>query len=261
MFSAYTNDRISLFEPLIKNRELFLSGKPWLPDPAKFRFKLGETLTDLKVPYHLGKEDEDIIEDAITSLVTLLKDRYHKDPLENQKKVQRTFSSTPGTKSEPLMDTTYWLGIFKQDSLEIGLAKDILRTTPLIDSAILKKWLDKDGSGCKLLRWTIAILEKTLGEEAGDESGEMTSYMALMALIAAIREKKEHIKDFTIKGASLERIDVATGFTLFMTVKAATQALFKKIKTSESIYCNPALRHLQRTFPTSATGQMVQSSS
>ena len=248
MFSSYNNDRISLFEPLFKNREIFMSGQPWLLDPANIRFKLGETLTDLKIPYHLGKEDEDIVEEAITSLVTLLKERYHKESLDQPKiKIQRTFSSTPSSKSEPLIDTTYWLGIFKQNSLEINLANNTLRTTPLVDSAILKKWLDKDGNGYKLLQWMIALLEKTLTEEAGDEKGEMTSYMALTAAIAAIREKKERIKDFTIKGASLERIDIATGFTLFMTIRAAADALFEKIKTSESIYCNPATESILKS--------------
>ncbi len=247
MLTSYNNDKISLFAPLIKNREVFLSGMPWLLDPAKIRFKLGETLKDLKVPYHMGKEDEAIIGNAITSLVSLLQTRYQKDSPEAGKKKQSTFSSTPTTKSEPLMDTTYWLGVFKQDSLEMSLAKDILRTTPLIDSAILKQWLDKNGKGGKLLQWTMTILEKALCEEAGDESGEMTSYMVLLAIITTIVKKKERIKDFTIKGASLERIDVATGSTLFMTIKAAVEELFKKIKTSESIYCNPATESILKS--------------
>ena len=247
MLTSYNNDKISLFAPLIKSREVFLSGMPWLMDPAKVRFKLGKTLKDLKIPYHMGKEDEAIISNAITSLVTLLQTRYQKDSTETEKKKQVGFSSTPAAKKEPLMDTTYWLGVFKQDSIEMRLAKDILRTTPLIDSAILKQWLDKDGHGGKLLRWTMTILEKTLSEEAGDESGEMTSFMVLLAIITSIVKKKERIKDFSIKGASLERIDVATGSTLFMTIRAAVEELFKKIKTSESIYCNPATESILKS--------------
>ncbi|MEE9543270.1 MAG: hypothetical protein V3V95_05760, partial [Thermodesulfobacteriota bacterium] len=222
------------------NKEAFLLGKPWLFDPAQIRFKLGETLSDLKIPYHLGKEDDEIIEDAITSLVSILKERYHKEEDDPEKRKQRTFSAVTSTKSEPLLDTTYWIGIFKQNSLEIKLAEDILNTTPLIDSAILKQWLDKDGKGQKLLQWMVGIMEKTLIEEAGGESGEMTSYMALLGIIAAIRNKKERIKETTIKNTSLERIDLSTGFTLFMTMRAALDALFVKIKSSESIYCNPA---------------------
>ena len=239
MFQDYNNDRLTLLEPLLENKQAFLLGKPWLFNPEQIRFKLGETLSDLKIPYHLGKEDDEIIEESITGLVSILKDRYHKEEAEPDKRKQHTFSTVTTTKSEPLLDTTYWIGIFKQNSLEKKLAEDILNTTPLIDSAILKRWLDKDGKGQRLLQWTIGIMEKTLEEEAGNESGEMTSYMALLGIIAAIRNKKERIKDIHIKGTSLERIDLSTGFTLFMTIRAALEALFVKIKNSESIYFNP----------------------
>jgi hypothetical protein len=240
MFQDYNTERITLFSHLLESKEAFLIGKPWLFDPAQIRFKLGETLSDLKIPYHLGKEDDEIIEAAIMSLVSILKERYHKDDGEQAQKVQRTFGSVTATKGEALLDTTYWLGVFKQNSLEINLAENILNSTPLMDSAILKQWLDKDGKGQQLLQWTSDVMEKALSEEAKAESGEMTSYMALLAIIAAIREKKERIKEVSIKGTSLERVDLATGFTLFMTIQAAINALFVKIQSSESIFCNPA---------------------
>ena len=240
MFQDYNNDRLLLFEPLLENKEGFLLGKPWLFDPAQIRFKLGETLSDLKIPYHLGKEDDEIIEESITSLVSILKERYHKEEGESEMRQQRTFSAVTKVKSESLLDTTYWIGVFKQDSLEKKLAENILNTTPLMDGAILKRWLDKDGKGQLLLQWMSEIMEKTLSEEAGSEGGEMTTYMALLGIIAAIRKKKERIKDVNIKNTSLERIDLATGFAVFMTLRTALDALFIKIKNSESIYCNPA---------------------
>ena len=165
MLTSYNNDKILLYTPLISNREVFLSGMPWLLDPAKIRFKLGETLKDIKVPYHLGNEDEVIISNSITSLVTLLQRRYQKDSPETEKKKVSTLGSIKTKEADPLMDTTYWLGVFKQNSIEMRIARDILTTTPLIDSAILKQWLDKDGPGGKLLRWTMTILEKALCEE------------------------------------------------------------------------------------------------
>ena len=45
-------------------------------EPGQLRFRHGDTLAELKIPYHLGGEDEAVIEKAVLSLIALFMKRY-----------------------------------------------------------------------------------------------------------------------------------------------------------------------------------------
>ncbi len=262
MLDGYGKERLALFGPLLRKRPLLLSGNPWTVEPAKFRFKLGETFAELKVPYHLGKEDEQCIERAIQGLLGLLKERHEKavgaSMLDQQDDQQPDFQKKPtlslkgpGAKTEsenePLPERTYRTNIFPEGSAEKLLVTKMITTTPLIDTSILKIWLDPNGSGKKFFDWVLKLMEKALVEEATHGEGEMTAYLALMAILNSIKKKKECIKGFWIKGVSYERLDISTGYALHQTVKTAIETLFTQIKAQSGIKTAPATETLLKS--------------
>jgi len=79
MASPYIKERLDTFEYFAKDRDGFAGGEPWTLEPRGLRFRHGESLKELRLPYHLGGQDEEIIERAIGSAASLLKARYSLD--------------------------------------------------------------------------------------------------------------------------------------------------------------------------------------
>ena len=72
----YITARLGIFDALVKKRLDILNGRPWMLEPGQLRFRHGDTLAELKIPYHLGGEDEAVIEKAVLSLIALFMKRY-----------------------------------------------------------------------------------------------------------------------------------------------------------------------------------------
>src|SRR3990172_1873020 len=68
-----------LLNKLVKDGSVLTSGRFLTLDPVSLRFRHGESLAELKVPYHLGGEDEDVVSSAVTALAVLLKMRLDTD--------------------------------------------------------------------------------------------------------------------------------------------------------------------------------------
>ena len=213
---GYSSERIRLFAALIKAGDIF-NGKYWLLDPKELRFRHGETIAELKVPYHMGADDEAVIENAVLALVSLLMKRYEPGRVE------------PPPVHVQLKEKTYRTDIFLPESFEKMAAGNILESVPYIDSAIIAAWLSPDGHGKMFVKWLTALIEKAMKDEVRHSTRERTAYLALLAAISAIRKKKDGLKDLRIKGISYERIDLAVGLTLFMTVSLALKALLHEL--------------------------------
>jgi hypothetical protein len=222
MTESYCKVRLGLLDLLFKERNAFSSGQLWTLEPGDLRFKYGESIAELKIPYHLGSEDEGCVEDAVMDLAGLLKKRY-----------EEAQSEEPSTR---LREKTYKTDILLPDSLEMRAAKYVLRTTPLLDGAILTSWLGPDGPGKKFIQWVTGIVEKALTDEAKAESGERTSYLSLLVIIKTIRSKKEKLKDFRIRGLSYEKLDLAISFTLYTAFRVALLALLERLKAEGAHY-------------------------
>lgn len=238
MTGIYITERISLLDSLLKKRLDIAGGKPWTVEPRQFRFKHGETIAELKVPYHMGADDEARIEEAIVGLISLLSRRY--EPMAEGRKDSAPLLTPVGL----LKDKTFRTDLFLSDSLEKDLACSILSTTPYMDSAILVNWLGSEGHGRKFIRWVSDFFEKLLKEEAKLGCEEKTAYLGLMAVINTIRKKKERVKGFRIKGLSYERADLAVGLTIFLTFKAALRALLDRLKAADALFLYPATEAL-----------------
>ena len=216
MTTNYATERLKLFNGLLKERTDIINGRLWVLEPNGLRFKHGKSIAELKIPYHMGAEDESCIEDAILSLVSMLAKRY--EPIDKNKE------KTPHTRlklthASVLKDKTFKTDIFIADTFEKALAEEILFTTPYVDSAILSCWLGPDGYGKKFINWAANLFEKTITDEAKFGGEERTTDLTIMAVIKSIRKKKNKIKEFRLKGLSYERLDLAVGLTLFMTFK------------------------------------------
>ena len=254
MYSDYGKERLNTFAPLFKQKDSITDGSPWLLDPDSIRFKLGTTLGDLKLPYHLGIEDEECIQLAIEELLQLYKERHETDKPDKSKpnvqsqtlKVFSVKASAEKVKIE-LGHRTYRLDIFRSGSIEEKLALNIITTAPLIDCSMLKVWLSPEGKGKALFDWCSELLEKSLTEEAMNEEGEMTAYLALLSMIKAIRKKKECIKEFRVKRISYELLDIATGTTLYLLMKVALDEIFIRLTTEKSIFCSPKTETILKT--------------
>jgi hypothetical protein len=228
--SSYSRERLELFQTLLKRNLDIKAGKPWTLEPKELRFKHGESIAELKIPFHMGGEDETCIEQAVLGLTSLLIRRY--EPKMDSAKEGASLIITTGL----LKDKTFRTDLFIADSLEKQIALEVLSGTPYIDSAILSNWLGSEGHGRKFLKWFSEYMEKMLKEQARAASDERTSYLALLALVNAVRKKKEKVKSFRIKGLSYEKAELAIGLVMFHAIRAAILNIFRKLRESGAAY-------------------------
>ncbi len=238
MNGFYGRERIENFDALIKKRFDVIIGKPWMLDPQSLRFKHGESIAELKVPYHMGADDEASVENAVNSLIALIIKRFEPakpDGMNDSSSAKPMHLSLPALKEK-----SYRTDVFITDSLEQRLASEILSTTLYMDASILSAWLVSEGYGRKFIKWAGDLFEKTLKDEARFGGEEKTSYLALLAAVNTVRKKKEEIKSLRIKGLSYEKVDLLVGLTLFTVFKGAVKDLFKRLKDSGASYYNPS---------------------
>ncbi|MBI5599225.1 MAG: hypothetical protein HY890_05740 [Deltaproteobacteria bacterium] len=232
MMESYCGERRALFDLFLRDRESFLSGRLWTLDPSAIRFRHGEDLLELKIPYHLGAEDEAIIGKAVYGLGILLKRRFE----EGSSDIPHDINV--GT-ARPLKDKTFKTDTLLSGTVEREIAAAALHTAPFMDGAILSNWLGPDGHGRGFIQWFQAIMEKTMKEEAANEKREKTSYLALLAIINSIRKKKDGLKKLRVKGLSYDKADVSTAFVLNAAVRGSLAALLARLKESGAQYYSP----------------------
>ncbi|MBI5233514.1 MAG: hypothetical protein HY880_04095 [Deltaproteobacteria bacterium] len=228
MSGNYSDSRHSLFAKARQEFGSITDGSLWSLGPEALRFRLGESVADLKVPFHLGAQDEDILEKAVLGLATLLKKRF--EPHEETAQRQGMIHSIIAEPTTSLADRNYRTDMFIEGSLERHLSAEVLRAAPLMDGAILAAWLGPKGHGKRFIAWIGTVMEKALREETKLETRELTSYLALLAIIKVLMKKKGLIKDIKVKGVSYERMDLAVGFTLHLSVLTAIEDMLKRLK-------------------------------
>ena len=73
---GYASKRCTLFDLLAKDSKSFGKGLFWALRPSVLKYCRSEGAAGFKVPYHLGADDEAIIEGAVRSLALLIKKRF-----------------------------------------------------------------------------------------------------------------------------------------------------------------------------------------
>ena len=233
MKQDYFKERLSLLGRLLERGVDITDSRFWTLDPKELRFKHGETLAELKIPYHIGAEDEKCIEEAVISLVGLIRERF-RPPFKESQKESQPFPITVRI-SAPIKERTFNLNLFLPDSPEKELAGEIIAVTPLVDNAILYSWLISEGYGKRFIRCVTSILKKALDDEARNKSVERTSYLATLAIINTIKKKEEKLKDIRIKWLAYEKLDLAVGITIYMTLRYAIKDLSRRLVTTDDM--------------------------
>ncbi len=207
-------------------------------EPEQLRFKHGVSIADLKIPYHMGADDEVRVEEAVLGLVSLLKKRAESRETSNEAETHPELSgffiNTP-----PLRAMSYRTDIFVPGSPEKEIAVNILKTTPYVDSSILSSWLGKEGHGGRFIQWVNAIFDKALKDETTQDGLEKTSYLTLLAVLNTIKKKKKRLKEIRLKSISYEKLDLATGLTLFNTLSATLQSLLQRVMERGEYHYSP----------------------
>ena len=232
MAENYSLGRINIFKKLCERRPDLMNGRFWMLEPRSMRFKHGESIAELKVPYHMGADDETVIEEAVLALASLAVKRYE---LIQTKEAQ----ALPILKLQPLKEKTFRTDIFIADSFEKRLALDILSSTPYLDSAIISAWLVPEGHGRRFTKWVSELFDKILKEEAATGADERTSYLALLSIINTVRKKKERIKDLRARGLSYEKLDLALSLAVFVALREALKEFFDRLSSQGASYYNP----------------------
>lgn len=236
MAEGYGRERLELLTDLLKKRCDVKSGTLWTLDPKRLRFKHGETIAELKVPYHMGSEDEAAIENAILALTAIFAKRYDGGAAEGAEPAGQALQvSIP-----PLKAKTFRTDIFIADSIDKRIASLALASTPHVDSSVISAWLSTDGHGKRFLGWVSEFFEKTLKDEIKHDAGEPTAYLALLAAINTIKKKKEKVKSIRIKGLPYEKIDLAVGMIVFTAFKEALRDTLERLKAEGSSCYSPA---------------------
>ncbi len=223
----FIKDRLELFDSILQKGFDLKAGKLWIIEPSHLRFRLGESIKDLKIPCLFGGEDESVIENSILALLLLLKRRLEPG---SEHDIKESLPSLLNIKTA-LVEKTHRIDYFLPDSIEKNIACEILTTTPLIDSGILKAWLGPDGYGKAYYALVRGILEKAVLEEVRMEGAEKTSVLAIMAMAnATIKKKEDIIRNTKIKGLSYERLDQAVGLAMYFVFKTAVKDVSSELK-------------------------------
>ncbi|MBI2412599.1 MAG: hypothetical protein HYV24_05265 [Deltaproteobacteria bacterium] len=226
MPSAYPDERLKTLDALLKLGLDVANGRPWTIEPRSLRFRHGETIAELKIPFHMGADDEAFADNAVQSLVALMVKRYSPPSIEGREGGPQPILFTV----PPIKDKTFRTDLFISDSMEKRLAAEILSSTPFLDSSLLSGWLTGDGHGRKFVKWASELVEKALKDEARHGGEERTAYLALLAAVNTVRKKKEKVKSFRIKGLTYEKIDLAVGMALFVALRTAIRQTLDKLK-------------------------------
>ena len=95
MPSGYPAERLSIHDALLKLGLDVANGRPWTIEPRSLRFRHGENIAELKVPFHMGADDEAFIDEAVQSLVALMVKRYSPPSIEGREGPQPILFTVP----------------------------------------------------------------------------------------------------------------------------------------------------------------------
>ncbi|MEK7689080.1 MAG: hypothetical protein AAB313_02355, partial [Deltaproteobacteria bacterium] len=244
-YHTFVKERLKVLDGILQKGFELKTGRLWMIEPSYTRFRLGESIKDLKIPCLFGVEDESVIERAILALLILLRRRFEPG---SEHEIKGSLPSTIDIKTT-LSEKTYRTDYFLPGSVEKNIACEILTTTPFIDSGILKAWLSPDGYGKTFYALVKGILGKAALEEVRLEGVEKTSVLSIMAMINIVMRKKEAIiRNTKIKGLSYERLDQIAGLALYFVFKAAVKDVASEIRQITASYGSVAMMVFEDWF-------------
>lgn len=234
----YRNHRIKIADLFLESGKNLETGSLWILDPQKITYKLGESLDSLKIPFHLGAEDEEVIDSALISLLNIFNARFgtQKEPGSKTSDFNPSVGGISNQAQYNLKEKHYKTDTFTKGTPEHKAAKLILRSTPYVDGEMVALWLGSGGAGKDLMAWTNKIFDKVLKEESKNKTGEPTSYLLLLGIISVVKAKKSKLKSVRISGITYEKLDMAVSLMFFRAIQISLSRLFKGIKETAVPY-------------------------
>ena len=72
-YHTFVKERLKVLDGILQKGFELKTGRLWMIEPSRLRFRLGESIKDLKIPCLFGGEDESVIERAILAADTFKK--------------------------------------------------------------------------------------------------------------------------------------------------------------------------------------------
>ncbi len=206
-------DRLTRFNEAVK---LCRSGgidlkEFWSLDPNGFRFHLGESIKDIKLPCCFGHGTETLFSNAFNEFVVLLKKRFSS---EKEGGIDLALMTDEG-KEVRLRRPTSKIAFFMEGTRERGILESIVRLQDVLDMGIMVSWLDKGGTARRLFPDMLKVYDKSLVEDLSGEANEELLFFTHLAFLRSFMERKEVLKTLNFKGISYERLEQAVGYLFY----------------------------------------------
>jgi hypothetical protein len=222
--------RAALLEEILRYvRTKGIKGKDfWTLRRGAVRFSLGESDYDLKVPFIFGGGCEEIFDEAMRELASLLKGRLEPSMVyDNRGGLMISMLD----ERVHLLPRGYRITNDFPGRIEAEIAASTLYGDPYIDAGLIKSWLVPSLYGRRLIAELFRIYKKAIEQEMRLSGTERTSFLVHLAIAKILTEKKEIIKGVRIRGVSYEKLERSVSILFANIVTAVvteTLGAFKK---------------------------------
>lgn len=205
----------------------------WMLKKSDLRFSLGETEINIRIPFIFGGESEEIIEEALEELLSLIKGRIEPQIVYDSRGSMMISVLDEKVKLPP---KGYRLGKDFTTRIEYNSALVTLISDSLMDAGIIVSWLSPKLSGRKLINELTRIYRKAIEEEIRFGGNEKTAFLTHLALSKFLSEKKEVIKKINITGISYERLERSISVFFYALINSIIEEIFNKLRTKQLSY-------------------------
>jgi hypothetical protein len=194
---AYADERLELIARLRRNAPGRSIADVLRPDARSFRFHLGTSLADLRVPVHVDEGVRSVFTVAVRDLFFLLSMRHRTllrpneydrllilDGFDPRAARQTSFNAPSTVKSESV----------RKAFLEAP------ELHPALDGGLVASWLAAGRPGRALPGTLSVLLRRAVGEASALERPEPTPYLVLLALRSLFHAALGTVKDLPISG-------------------------------------------------------------
>lgn len=188
---------IESFEQLLKFNELLrqrqLTRTSFVaPDFATFRFKLGTSLAETKVPFTIERAFRETLQNALDTLFLAIPMR-HRDAI-GPADLDAVLLH-PAALNINLRPEMWYTGDVPPDSIYARILSRCMRQSRLLDAGLLLGWMNKDAPGRKLINELKRYVQKLDQESRERGQGEDTFRLGTLALFAFWSNYRNSISD------------------------------------------------------------------
>jgi hypothetical protein len=232
---SFLDKRITLLDNIldytrgsgIKNKDF------WTLKKSDVRFSIGETEFNVRIPFIFGGESEEIIEEALEELLSLIKGRFEPSVVYDSRGGIMISVLDESVKLQP---KGYRLGNEFSTRIEYNAAQLTLLSDSLIDAGIISSWLSPKLHGKKFVNEIARIYKKAIDEEIRFGGTEKTSLLTHFAVAKILSEKKEFIKKINIAGTSYEKLERSISIFFYALITSIIQGIFQKYQGKQLSY-------------------------